>query len=242
MHAIRPWLLVGSYADTRDPGRLAARGVGAMLQLAEAIPQPGIASLYLDVEDGAAIPAAVIRDGMAFVRRAREAGLTVLIACGAGVSRSVAFAAAALKEADGLGVLAAVSAVRARHPAAEPHYRLLASLCAYYGEAASTEDLARAWLGGPPASPTPVVPGPTDGRVAAPRGPAGGGNAAVRIVYDAALGVTWYVREVDTPGHPQRGPACLLFESEAGGLPVWRYPPDWRALPEAALVALLNAR
>lgn len=158
MYAIRPWLLVGTYAETRDAARLAARGVRAMLQLAEAVPQPGVASLYLAVDDGAPIPPLALAEGLAFVRRAREAGDAVLIACGAGVSRSVAFAAAALKEAEGLGVLDAVAAVRARHPAAQPHYRLLASLCAYYDEAASTEDLVRAWTGPPPA---PALTAPT---------------------------------------------------------------------------------
>jgi len=131
MYEIRPWLLVGGYAETREPALLAVRGVGAMLQLAEPVLQPGIASLFLAVDDGAPIPAAALRDGMAFVRAARGAGQTVLVACGAGVSRSVAFAAAALTEAEGLGVLNAVRAVRARHPAAQPHYRLLASLFAY---------------------------------------------------------------------------------------------------------------
>jgi protein-tyrosine phosphatase len=84
------------------------------------------------------------------VRGAREHGHTVLVACGAGTSRSVAFAAAALKDAEGMGVLDAVRAVRARHPDARPHFKLLASLCAYFGEAASTEELVRAWTGEPP--------------------------------------------------------------------------------------------
>ena len=151
MYTIRPWLLVGAYAETRDAARLAAAGVRAMLQLADPVPQPGVASLYLAVDDGAPIPPAAPAEGLAFVRRAREAGDAVLVACGAGVSRSVAFAAAALKEAEGMGVLDAVSAVRARHPAAQPHYRLLGSLCAYYGGPAATEDLVRAWTGQPPA-------------------------------------------------------------------------------------------
>ena len=147
MYAIRPWLLIGAYAETHDPALLAAHEVRAMLQLAEPVLQPGVASLYVAVDDGAPIPPAALADGLAFVRRAREADDAVLIACGAGVRRSVAFAAAALTEAEGLGVLDAVSAVRAQHPAAQPHYQLLASLCAYYGEAASTEALVRAWTG-----------------------------------------------------------------------------------------------
>lgn len=130
MHAIRPWLLVGRYADTCDRPRLLAAGVGAMLQLAEAVPQPGIASLHLAVDDGAPIPPA------------------------------------ALAEAEGLGVLAAVRAVRARHPGAQPHSRLLGSLCAHRGEVASIEELVRAWTGshepdasrGPEAGRAPVSP------------------------------------------------------------------------------------
>ena len=150
MHAIRPWLLVGRYAETLDPERLAAAGVGAMLQLAEAVPQPGVASLYLAVDDGAPIPPAALAEGLAFVRQARESGRAVLVSCGAGTSRSVAFAAAALVEAEGLSVLDAVGAVRARHPTAQPHYELLASLCAYFGEVASTGELVHAWIGDPP--------------------------------------------------------------------------------------------
>ena len=74
----------------------------------------------------------------------------MLLACGAGTSRSVAFAAAALVEAEGLSVLDAVGAVRARHPTAQPHYKLLASLRAYFGETASTAELVHAWMGDPP--------------------------------------------------------------------------------------------
>ena len=154
MYAIRPWLLVGKYTETLDRALLAASGVGAMLQLAEAVPQAGVASLYVEVDDGAPIPPAALVEGLAFVREARERGHTVLVACGAGTSRSVAFAAAALKEAEGMGVLDAVRAVQSRHPGARPHYRLLESLCAHFGEAASTAELVRAWTGGPPASPS----------------------------------------------------------------------------------------
>jgi hypothetical protein len=155
MHTIRPWLLVGRRVETLDATLLAARGVGAMLQLADPVPQPGIDSLYLAVDDGAPIAPATLEAGLAFVRRGREGGRTVLVACGAGVSRSVAFAAAALSEAEGVGVLAAVEAVRARHPGAQPHYKLLASLCTYYGEPTSTHALVRAWTGGRPPTAQP---------------------------------------------------------------------------------------
>ena len=147
MYVVRPWLLVGSYADTRAPALLAAHGVGAMLQLAEAVPQPGIEARYVAVDDGAPVPRAALAEGLAFVRRAREGGRIVLVACVAGTGRSVAIAAAALGEAEGTDVLDAVAAVRARHPDAQPHFKLLASLCAYFGQPASTEELVRAWMG-----------------------------------------------------------------------------------------------
>ena len=69
-----------------------------MLQLAEAVPQAGIDLLYLAVDDRAPIPPAVLAEELTFVRRARESARAVLVACGAGTSRSVAFAAAALVE------------------------------------------------------------------------------------------------------------------------------------------------
>jgi predicted protein tyrosine phosphatase len=57
-----------------------------------------------------------------------------LIACGAGISRSVAFAVAVLKEEEDLSLREALRQVRAKHPGAMPHPALLKSLSEYYGE------------------------------------------------------------------------------------------------------------
>jgi hypothetical protein len=131
---IRPWLYVGSYRDTLDEPLLTSRGIGAMLQLAEHVPQPGITTLYVACEDGVPLPPYVLKRGIGFIRITQEQSLALLIACGAGISRSVTFAIAALREVEGLGLADAFAVVKKNHPEAMPHYELWDSLCAYYGE------------------------------------------------------------------------------------------------------------
>ncbi len=134
MRLIRPWLYVGKLTETQNPGWLWARGIGAMLQLAGAVPQPGIESLYVDVEDGESLPPDALQQGMDFVRAQHALGKIVLIACGAGISRSATFAIAALKEIEDLPLLDAWRLVKANHPDALPHPALWESLCHYYDE------------------------------------------------------------------------------------------------------------
>lgn len=105
-----------------------------MLQLAELVEQPDIACLYLPVDDGVPLPTALLRQGIDFVFTHKNQGERVLIACGAGVSRSVTFAVAALKEIEGLDLASALRLVKQKHPGALPHPALWESLCGYYGE------------------------------------------------------------------------------------------------------------
>ena len=56
MYPIRPWLYVGKYRETLNRRLLHINGIGSMLQLAERVDQPGIASLYLPVDDGVPLP------------------------------------------------------------------------------------------------------------------------------------------------------------------------------------------
>jgi protein-tyrosine phosphatase len=134
MQQIRPWLHVGKYRDTLDPDRLRQYGIDAMLQLAEAVEQPGVSSLYLPMEDGRPIPPESLRQGVDFALTKRAQRHTVLIACGAGISRSVALAIAVLKEAEGLPLFEAWLEVKKRHPEAMPHLALWESLTLYYHE------------------------------------------------------------------------------------------------------------
>jgi protein-tyrosine phosphatase len=134
-------LYVGRYRDTVNLTLLQAHNINAMLQLADRVEQPGIEVLYLDVEDGEPLPAEKLRQGVAFVRDQLAAGRRVLIACGAGISRSVTFAIAVLHEEGGISLLDAFHDIHSIHPDALPHYKLWHSLCEYYHENAPFERL-----------------------------------------------------------------------------------------------------
>jgi protein-tyrosine phosphatase len=132
MYRVRPWLYIGNYRETNNRVALSSYDIGAMLQLAEHVPQPGIFSLYVAVEDGQPLDGEKLRRGVAFVREHKTAGKKVLVACGAGISRSVTFSIAALKEEEGLGLVEAYAQIIEVHPGAMPHPLLWDSMCAYY--------------------------------------------------------------------------------------------------------------
>ena len=134
MDPIRPWLYIGKYRETLNQRLLSVNGIQAMLLLAELVQQPGITSLYLPVEDLAPIPPYLLRQGVDFVREEKAQAHRVLIACGAGINRSSAFAIAALKEEEGLSLLDAFRAVKRCHAEAMPHPPVWESLCSYYHE------------------------------------------------------------------------------------------------------------
>lgn len=134
MVTIRPWLIIGKYRDTIDNDLLARAHVGALLHLVARIEPPGITTLYLPIKDGEPLDAATLRRGVDFVLAQRDSGKTVLVACGAGISRSTSFAIAALKEAEGLPLLATARKIRRLHPAGLPHMALWSSLCLHYQE------------------------------------------------------------------------------------------------------------
>ena len=134
MNAIRNWLYIGKYRDTLDVVSLAKHNIGAVLQLAEAIQYPNIESLYLPVEDGVPIAKRHLGQGIDFTLRQKRLGRSVLVACGAGMSRSAVFAVAALKDGEGLGLLAALREVKRYHPDTMIHPALWKSLCTFYQE------------------------------------------------------------------------------------------------------------
>lgn len=134
-------LFVGRYRDTVNLTLLRAHSIDAMLQLAERIEQPGIEVLYLDVEDGEPLPAEKLCQGVSFMQAHLAAGRRVLIACGAGMSRSVAFAIAVLHEEEGISLLDAYHDIHRNHPDALPHYELWHSLCEHYHESVPFERL-----------------------------------------------------------------------------------------------------
>ncbi len=143
INRINDWMSIGNYRVTMDWGLLQLHHVGAILELAERVEQPGIATLYLHVSDGEYLHHDLIRQGMDFVKMQRAAGSHILIACGAGRSRSVSFGMAALKEISGFTLLQAYHTIYDQHPLALPHMKLLRSLCDYYHEEADYETLWR---------------------------------------------------------------------------------------------------
>ena len=134
MDPIRPWLYIGKYRETLNRHLLSVNDIQAMLLLAELVQHPGITSLYLPVQDFAPIPPYLLRQGVDFVREEKGQAHRVLIACGAGINRSSAFAVAVLKEVEGLGLLEAFRVVKQRHAEAMPHPPVWESLCSYYHE------------------------------------------------------------------------------------------------------------
>ena len=143
MDQIRPWLFIGAYRDTMNKSYLDFKSIRAMLQLAELVEHPNIASLYLPVEDLGPISREHIRTGMDFIRQHKHNGVHILVACGAGISRSSAFSAAALKEEEGLTLFEAFREVKRYHPESMPYEPVWNSLCTYYGEIIPYLDLMR---------------------------------------------------------------------------------------------------
>lgn len=134
MNTIRPWLFIGKFRETLNHGLLKANNIKAMLQFAELVEYSGITSFLLAVEDGIPLSSTDIQRGISFVLQQHQQGKKVLIACGAGISRSVVFTIAALHETEGTDLLTAYQEIVNAHIAALPHPVLWKSLCAYYQE------------------------------------------------------------------------------------------------------------
>ncbi len=134
MHKVRDWLYIGKYAHTRNTKLLTRSRITAMLQLAEKVRQKNIDTLYLPVEDGEPMTNAQIKKGVEFILLHHTLKNTILVACGAGISRSVTFAMGALMEIESLSIKDAYRAVYVTHPDAMPNPYLLVSLAKYHGQ------------------------------------------------------------------------------------------------------------
>jgi protein-tyrosine phosphatase len=134
MFKIRDWLLISGFPSASSPNLVKSQGVQASLQLFEAIQMDGVDSLFIEVQDGHEITPAQIRKGVDFVREHQQKGKRVLITCGAGISRSVTFSIASLKEIEGLSLPDAYRAIRQHHPEAMPDHIHWKSIADFYGE------------------------------------------------------------------------------------------------------------
>lgn len=134
MYLVRPWLYIGRYRDTQHLPHLNAHHIRAMLQLEELQVQPGMHALYLPIKDGVPLPENTFRRGLNFILLEHQLGRNVLIACAAGISRSVTFAIAALRETEGTPLVAAYGEIVKKNSMALPHPVLWRSLCSFYNE------------------------------------------------------------------------------------------------------------
>ncbi|MDQ7026993.1 MAG: dual specificity protein phosphatase [Anaerolineae bacterium] len=134
MFQIRDWLYVSGFPIASDKATVKKYDIDAMLQLFQPIKMQGVESLYLKVEDGHAISMETIQEGIGFVLKQHKKGRRILVSCGAGVSRSVTFATAALKEVEGISLEEAYRSVHSRHKEALPDHIHWESMREYYGE------------------------------------------------------------------------------------------------------------
>jgi hypothetical protein len=139
---------IGGLRDAIDAPALEAAGIEAVLQL-YASPREKVAFtlpldvLQLPVRDREPLPPELLRAGLDFLKAQRAAGRTILVTCGAGISRSATFTAALLHE-EGAPLFAAFELLVERHPDARPHPALVESVIAYYRAPLETGELLRA--------------------------------------------------------------------------------------------------
>jgi predicted protein tyrosine phosphatase len=135
MYRIRDWLYIGGYRDASDASLLDSHGINAALHLISDITPPAnVECLRTPVEDGEPLPIEQLKRGVAFVRAQKAQERRVLVACGAGISRSVSFSMAVLHEEEGLSLMDTYRAIHQHHSGATPHPELLTSLFAYYND------------------------------------------------------------------------------------------------------------
>jgi len=141
MYQIREWLYISGFTAASDEKWLKHTGIQAMLQLFKPLYYPGIHALYLQAEDGYPLQSVSIARGTQFIREQAQLQHHLLITCGAGISRSVTFGIAALKEIEGVSLRQAYLSIRKKHPDAMPDQRHWESLRAFYGEEESFWDV-----------------------------------------------------------------------------------------------------
>ncbi len=134
MHKIRDWLYVASYRETQDLAQLKQQNVGAVLHLQQLVEHDGIATLYLPIQEGFPLTRTEITNGLNFIHNQHTQGHVVVVACGAGISRSVIFAIGALKMAENISLAKAFSDIRKVHERAMPDELHWQSMCQYFGE------------------------------------------------------------------------------------------------------------
>jgi len=134
MHKIRDWLYVASFREAQDIALLKNNEIDAVLHLHQSIEYDTIPTLFVPVQEGFPLGKHDIITGLNFIAEQHAQGKKVVVACGAGISRSVIFATGALKMAESLTMSKAFSEVRKKHERAMPDELHWQSMCTYFGE------------------------------------------------------------------------------------------------------------
>lgn len=142
MYQIRDWLFISGSNEAADKALLKQHKIGALLSLHLKITPTGVETLFLPVQEGVPLPAATIKQGVGFVQAQHAKKRVVLVACGAGVSRSVTFATASLHVIENIPLHDAFISIHALHNQALPDHVHWDSLQSVYG---SDWDYWRVW-------------------------------------------------------------------------------------------------
>ncbi|MEL6308318.1 MAG: dual specificity protein phosphatase [Chloroflexota bacterium] len=143
MYKIRDWLFISGYPTASSKAKRDDAGITAVLSLHKPIEEEdGLTSQFLYIEDGGSLLTKTIEQGITFIKTRYDADDRLLIACGAGISRSVLFAIVALVEIEDMSMKEAYTLIHAHHPKPMPehlHWQIVAN---YYGE---TNDFWQIW-------------------------------------------------------------------------------------------------
>ncbi|MDX2076554.1 MAG: dual specificity protein phosphatase [bacterium] len=134
MHKIRDWLYVASFRETQDLAQLKNQDIGAILHLHQPVEHEGIDTLFVPVQEGFPLAKNDIVRGLNFINEQHAQGKKVVVACGAGISRSVIFATGALKMDESLTMTKSFAEIRKKHERAMPDELHWQSMCAYFNE------------------------------------------------------------------------------------------------------------
>jgi hypothetical protein len=126
-------LFIGKARLAYDPDRLHRQGITSVVKLFESPPDwpSGFNLLDAPFEDGVFVDSDRLAAFDRFIAEEIEAGRTVLVVCGAGISRSATVVLSYLVST-GVPLPDAYRLLKARHPATEPHPEMWLSLIAHH--------------------------------------------------------------------------------------------------------------
>ena len=133
---------ISGWRATQYPAELREAEITNVLKLYEDIPYfpADFNTCENALKDGEFIQLEQLRRGVDFIVKHVNAGESVLIMCGAGISRSSTFVLAYMLER-GHDLREASALLREKHPVAQPHPELLRSLIKHYHLHDSLDDL-----------------------------------------------------------------------------------------------------